>query len=161
VLPAQAKPGRDTAKDRDNMSSGIGPDAADETTEHAGSARGKVCCVCGKSVSGEKRFKDATGRYWCYECGQTDSMKKHPVPCPDCAQPFVKADLVEYEGAHVCASCAEKRRIAAKRAAARKAAAEEEARQQKARHRLVLIAAAVFAAAMAAYAVAKLLIWRT
>ena len=75
----------------------------------------KVCCVCGKNVAHEERFKDKMGRYWCYECGVADSHKRHgtdSVKCPDCAQPFPQKDLVEFEGHHFCAACAKKRTVA-------------------------------------------------
>lgn len=99
----------------------------------------KVCCTCGRDVAGQKRFKDAQGRYWCPDCVEEDEQRKHPIPCADCQKEFIKKDLLEHEGAQVCVGCHEKRMKAAKRAAARVAAAEEEERRQHARRRVGLI----------------------
>src|SRR4051794_26560572 len=42
----------------------------------AATKSGKVCVACGKDVAGQKRFKDAQGRYWCYDCGVEDHLRK-------------------------------------------------------------------------------------
>jgi hypothetical protein len=110
-----------------------------EAQPDATSGKKKVCCVCGKDVAHEQRFKDKSGHYWCADCNRLDEAKKHPAQCPDCAKELTEADLVDYAGTRICKECAEKRALAAKRAAARIAAAEEEAREQAKRKRLTLI----------------------
>ncbi len=102
----------------------------------------KVCCVCGADVSGKKRMKDATGRYWCYGCGLEDSVRKHPeqaVECPECHDKFSPAKLVDFDGRKVCDACDTKLKLAKKRAEARIAAAAEEARQADARKKQIMI----------------------
>jgi hypothetical protein len=99
----------------------------------------KICVVCGANVAGKPRMKDGEGRYWCYECGITDTQRKHPVPCSDCGGEFPQTELADFQGVSVCTACADKRKLAARREAARIAAAEEEARHQELRrHRLLL-----------------------
>ena len=44
--------------------------------DHPPAKSGKVCVACGKDVAGQKRFKDAQGRYWCYDCGVDDHVRK-------------------------------------------------------------------------------------
>jgi len=102
----------------------------------------KVCCACGVNVSGKKRMKDAEGRYWCYDCGMEDTVRKHPdqaVECLECHERFAPSKLVDFEGRQVCPTCEGKLRLAKKRAEARIAAAAEEARQQEVRKKQILI----------------------
>lgn len=102
----------------------------------------KVCCVCGADVSGKKRMKDATGRYWCYGCGLEDSVRKHPeqaMECPECHEKFSPGKLVDFDGRKVCEPCDTKLKLAKKRAEARIAAAAEEARHQEARKKQIMI----------------------
>lgn len=118
----------------------------------------KICCVCGKNVAHEERFKDKKGNYWCYDCGVEDEHRRKgtdSVKCPECHQNFGARELVEYEGHHLCADCAHKHALAVKRHAARLAAALE-AEKRAHRHWQMLIASAV---AFAAVAIA-VLIWR-
>jgi hypothetical protein len=115
----------------------------------------KICCVCGTNVANERRYKDAEGHYWCCECAKADSGRKHPIACPDCGQEFPSHELVELEGAKLCAGCRTKRQAIAKRAAARLAAAAEEERLQKLKYRRTLIAAGVAAGVLVVLAVAR------
>ena len=62
----------------------------------SGAAVEKICCSCGKNVVGQKRFKDAEGRYWCYDCGVEDHIAKHPeagIACADCGGKFAPSKL--------------------------------------------------------------------
>lgn len=107
---------------------------------------GKFCCVCGRNVAGEERFKDKLGHYWCYDCGKADSEKKHAndlVNCQDCGQPQKRADLMEFEQLKVCEHCKTKRVWAAKREKARIAAAERDALEAEQRKQRLMIAAIV------------------
>jgi NMD protein affecting ribosome stability and mRNA decay len=113
---------------------------------------GKFCCVCGRNVAGEERFKDKLGRYWCYDCGKADSEKKHAndlVNCQDCGQPQKRGDLMEFEQLKLCEHCHKKRVWAAKREKARIAAAEQEAREAEQRKHRLMIAAIVGGALVA------------
>lgn len=112
----------------------------------------KVCCVCGADVTGQKRYKDGEGRYWCFVCGTKDEERKHPVPCPDCGQNFPKSELKEIEKVEVCPACYAKREQAAKRAAARIAAAEAEALEEQKHRKVMLILAGVLGVLLAVFA---------
>lgn len=130
-------------------------DAPSEITSKPGT---KICCVCGKNVAHEERFKDKLGRYWCYDCGVADSHRRHGdemIKCPDCDQPFAPSDLVPYDGHHLCAGCVKKRTVAAKREAARIAAAEAAERQAQLKWRLMVSSSVIFALLAIA-----LVIWR-
>jgi hypothetical protein len=126
---------------------------SDESMAGDGQTVEKICCVCGKDVAHEERFKDKKGRYWCYTCGVEDSHKRHRndlVKCPDCGESFSKNDLVEHEGHHLCQGCADKRVKAAKREVARKAAAEEAERAaERKRKQMIVGSLAVAAVAIA------------
>jgi len=73
----------------------------------------KACCECGIDVSGRKRMKDSQGRYWCYECGTADQMRKgkgsNGSLCPDCSQMFPPVKLMKHENQYVCPDCYEMR----------------------------------------------------
>lgn len=130
-------------------------DVPTETTVAPGQ---KVCCVCGKDVRHEERFKDKKGRYWCYECGVADSHKRHgtdSVKCPECNESFSAKDLVEYEGHHLCPACAKKHAIAAKRQASRQAAAVEAEHRAQIQWKLMIGGAVAFAVIAIA-----LVVWR-
>ena len=114
----------------------------------SGAAVAKVCCSCGKNVAGQKRFKDAEGRYWCYDCGVEDHIAKHPedgIACADCGSKFAPSKLHEFEDDVYCDGCLKKRQQAKKREEHRIAAAAEEAREQEKRRKMMLIGAAVVA----------------
>lgn len=74
----------------------------------------KVCCICGADVTNQRRMKDsATGRYWCYDCGAADQLRKHAgvlMTCADCRKQFPPVQMVrpDKNDAHVyvCAQCA-------------------------------------------------------
>src|SRR5215510_2363012 len=42
-------------------------DTVDEREGETSGKKGKVCCQCGKSLEGHRRFKDSIG-YWCKDC---------------------------------------------------------------------------------------------
>jgi hypothetical protein len=68
----------------------------------------KVCAVCGKDVSGHRRFKDSRG-YICRECNQAEKAadREGKVQCPDCKRYIKPAGLIGYKGRLVCRSCKE------------------------------------------------------
>jgi hypothetical protein len=117
---------------------------------------GKACCACGKDVAGQKRFKDAQGRYWCYDCGVEDHVRKHPeegVACAKCGEKFAPTKLLDFENAAYCEPCLTKQKASRKREQMRIAAAAEEARQQERRRKLALITTVVLVLAACALAV--------
>ena len=132
---------------------------SDESFAAGAVAGQKICCVCGKDVAHEERFKDKKGRYWCYTCGVEDSHKRHhndETKCPDCGQSFPSKEIVEHEGHHLCHGCMEKRVKAAKREAARKAAALEAERTSERKRKQMIygsISFAVIALSLAAWAI--------
>jgi len=71
--------------------------------------RAKICCVCGKDVTHDRRMKDsATGRYWCYECGSADPIHKAhamDVPCPQCKKHVPPLAMVKFKDHYICAEC--------------------------------------------------------
>jgi hypothetical protein len=133
-------------------------DGESATTTDVSSGKKKACCVCGKDVAHEQRFKDKSGHYWCTDCNKLDEARKHPARCPDCEKDLTEADRIDFEGSKVCKECAEKRVLAAKRAAARIAAAEEEAREQQQRKHLILIIVGCVVGAAVVYGLVMLLI---
>jgi len=66
----------------------------------------KVCCRCGKDVSGKKRYHDSLG-YWCADCHKADKVANKPkgVRCPDCGRIVSEGAIVEYEGNRICGRC--------------------------------------------------------
>jgi hypothetical protein len=123
-----------------------------------GAAKAKICCVCGVDLKGKTRFKDSDGKYWCYECGMADSMRKHPVPCPDCKRSFMQGDMGEFKGVWVCKECLVKRQQAFKRDQARKAAAEEEERRLEAAQRRKMMIIVVVVGVLAIYGAVQVLV---
>ncbi|HWB53957.1 MAG TPA: hypothetical protein VG722_07185 [Tepidisphaeraceae bacterium] len=118
----------------------------------------KICCVCGKDVAHEERFKDKKGRYWCYDCGVADEHRRHrndTVQCPDCHNSLPENEMVEYEGHHLCSGCATRRTQSAKRQAARRAAAIEAEHHAQRQWRLMIAGSILFAVLAIA-----LVIWR-
>jgi DNA-directed RNA polymerase subunit RPC12/RpoP len=116
----------------------------------------KICSACGKNVAGEKRFKDAEGRYWCYDCGIEDHIRKHPdegIACPDCQGKFPPSQLMEFEGQRFCQTCTHKRKKQKKREEARIAAAAAEAAAQQLRYKLLIAGVVVFVLAAVGLAI--------
>ena len=114
----------------------------------AAAAVEKVCCSCGKNVVGQKRFKDAEGRYWCYDCGVEDHIAKHPedgIACASCGGKFAPSKLLSFEDDVYCDPCLKKIQQQRKREEHRKAAVEAEAREQEKKRKMMLIGAAIVA----------------
>jgi hypothetical protein len=119
-------------------SSGMSPS---ETVD--GATVEKICVVCGANVAGKPRLKDKQGQYFCIECGEADSERKHSVgtPCTDCKKKFPDAQLHLHKNEKVCEACLGKRHTA-ERDSARKLRAVHEAEELK-RARMIQIAVAV------------------
>jgi hypothetical protein len=82
-------------------------DAASTTAGH------KFCCACGSEVTHARRMKDHEGRYWCYECGAADLMKKNKsltLRCPACLRSFPPAQMIKSGEEYVCSDCLPRRK---------------------------------------------------
>ena len=116
----------------------------------------KVCCACGKDVAGQKRFKDAEGRYWCYDCVVEDHIRKHPedgIACAECGAKFSPSKLLSFEDDVYCEGCLTKKKAQKKREHARIVAAAEEARAQEKRRKLLMITVTILALLAVAWAI--------
>lgn len=71
----------------------------------------KVCCACGKDLTGHTRFRDSVG-YWCKSCHRTDVQRKKGVKCGDCGREFPESKLIEFEGTLRCLTCEKERQKA-------------------------------------------------
>ena len=79
-------------------------------TSEASAVAQKVCCTCGKIVSGRKRMRDSEGKYWCIPCGKADQEKKQKliagvIACSGCYKPFPVKKLKEYGSSTYCPAC--------------------------------------------------------
>jgi DNA-directed RNA polymerase subunit RPC12/RpoP len=70
----------------------------------------KVCRICGKDVSGEKRVKDHAG-YYCVPCAKEEEKKEHQgrVRCRVCGHLVKEENLTLYEGTKMCPKCQRER----------------------------------------------------
>ncbi len=76
----------------------------------------KVCCHCGKDLTGRKRFKDSLG-YWCEACHYSEKkedMANHK-PCDACGRYVETRKLVAYEGIKICTRCMAERKAHGRR----------------------------------------------
>jgi hypothetical protein len=70
----------------------------------------KLCCVCGRDVSHEKRAKDEKG-YWCYDCHKADRERqrgggdKPRARCPECGRLVPADSIASLHGMTMCAKC--------------------------------------------------------
>jgi len=120
----------------------------------------KVCCVCGRNVSGRIRFKDKQGRYWCSDCNAGDKL---PVPpaiknheatsaCGDCGKVMPPTELSDYHGMKLCDVCRGKHQWRAKRAEERMASVARGEAIKQSRKRQVMVALGVAAILLACWA---------
>jgi len=101
-----------TADPPSGRQTGIDPatvhlDAKELTNQLRG--KQKLCCVCGKDVTHDRRMKDGTtGRYWCYDCGSKQPQHvQHAmdVPCPECHRSVPATRLIKVDERYVCPAC--------------------------------------------------------
>jgi hypothetical protein len=71
----------------------------------------KICCRCGKDVSGKKRLRDSEG-YWCVDCHRADKREHTPagVKCPSCGRMVAEETLSNYDGDRICTRCVKEKR---------------------------------------------------
>jgi hypothetical protein len=63
-------------------------------------------------------MKDHAGRYWCYECGAADQMKKGKamsIACHDCKRNLPPAQVLKHGNDYVCKDCLEQRKLHGRR----------------------------------------------
>ena len=68
----------------------------------------KLCCKCGADVTRAKRMKDHLQRYWCYDCGAADQLKRGSglaLKCPDCNHHFPPTKMLKHREEYVCETC--------------------------------------------------------
>ncbi len=81
----------------------------------------KLCCKCGADVTHAKRMKDHLRRYWCYDCGAADQLKKGSglaLKCPDCNHHFPPTKMLKHREEYVCETCHDARTTRKRRRAA-------------------------------------------
>jgi hypothetical protein len=66
----------------------------------------KVCCKCGKDLTGKKRLKDSLG-YWCPDCHRADEKSKEVqgVKCEQCGRIVPGQSLTSSDGKKICSRC--------------------------------------------------------
>jgi hypothetical protein len=66
----------------------------------------KICRICGKDVSGEKRVRDHLG-YYCYNCAKELEKQEHGgrIRCKVCGKLTKEENLQDYEGTKMCHRC--------------------------------------------------------
>jgi DNA-directed RNA polymerase subunit RPC12/RpoP len=70
----------------------------------------KVCRICGKDVTGQKRVRDHLG-YYCYECAKEVEKKEHQgrVRCKVCGHLTKEENIQPYDGVKMCRRCRQDR----------------------------------------------------
>ena len=70
----------------------------------------KACRLCGKDLTGQKRFKDVHG-YYCVPCNDEEKLRLNQgrVPCKVCGKLVRPENLTDYEGTAMCPKCHEER----------------------------------------------------
>jgi hypothetical protein len=113
----------------------------------------KICVVCGANVAGRPRLKDRQGQYFCIECGEADSERKHGVgtPCTDCKKKFPDAQLHLHKGEQVCEACLAARHTAERDAARKLRAVHEEEETRRARKIQIAVGVGIVVVAVVLY----------
>ena len=83
----------------------------DAVIEKTAAPRAKICCQCGKELTGKKRLRDSRG-YWCYACHKLDQEANKPKgeKCADCGRIVAAAALSDFEGRKICGTCRNNRK---------------------------------------------------
>jgi hypothetical protein len=98
-------------------------DTVDEREGESSRKKGKVCCQCGKSLEGHRRFKDSVG-YWCKDCHRKDKAANTAAEtrCPDCGRMRPIESMVTFDGRSICPTCLKEAQAVARRKANKLAA---------------------------------------
>ncbi len=99
----------------------------------------KVCRICGKDVTGTRRYKDSLG-YWCLDCHRADAEKRTAgmARCASCTRMFPVGKLIELDGQRLCYTC-NKERIARQRQKLRQLATGRIYKLHEQRQLLILV----------------------
>jgi hypothetical protein len=91
-----------------NPAAGIsnGEPSSGDTVVESSIPATKVCCQCGKDLTGKKRLRDSRG-YWCVDCHKADKAANAPKgeKCDDCGRIVAPTALSEFEGRRICGIC--------------------------------------------------------
>ena len=89
--------------------------SGDTVVDQVEAPKAKLCCQCGKDLTGHRRLRDSRG-YWCYACHKLDKEATKPkgVPCADCGRVVPEAALADYEGRMLCGPCRQELKDTAK-----------------------------------------------
>jgi len=73
----------------------------------------KVCCRCGKDLTGHTRYHDKEGAYWCRAChlAQEHETQKLRIVCDDCHKKIPPTKVDPYDGRTLCGACARERAL--------------------------------------------------
>jgi hypothetical protein len=114
-------------------------DTVDEREDETSRKKRKVCCQCGKSLEGHRRFKDSVG-YWCKDCHRKDKAEHTAAEtrCPDCGRMRPIESMVMYQGRSICPTCHKEAIVIAKKKA-NKAAAEAAHKAHERRNLYIMI----------------------
>lgn len=116
VQTAQAKTNELLTADLQTNDVQIGEESSSDTVvDQVEAPKAKVCCQCGKDLSGHRRLRDSRG-YWCYACHKLDKEATKPkgVACADCGRIVAEAALADYEGRMLCGPCRQEQKDTAK-----------------------------------------------
>jgi hypothetical protein len=95
----------------DRTAEDLGTDVADAPGTPTLARQPKVCCQCGKDLTGQRRYKDSAG-YWCTACHKLDRdrNKIQGEPCDDCGRIFPPEKLQPFDNHKLCIRCIRERR---------------------------------------------------
>src|SRR5580700_9897227 len=64
-----------------------GEENSDTVVDQVETPKAKVCCQCGKDLTGHRRLRDSRG-YWCYACHKLDKEANKPKgeKCEGCSR---------------------------------------------------------------------------
>ena len=104
----------------------------------------KVCCMCGKDLSGKKRLKDSLG-YWCPECAKEDLKKKevHGTKCENCGRVVPEQSMTSVDGKKMCSRCVREQRQLREPGNKKFRAVSDNAYKEHEKRNMVLMAVAV------------------
>src|ERR1700728_3402809 len=89
--------------------------SGDTFVEKPDAPKAKVCCQCGKDLTGQRRRGDSRG-YWCSACHKLDKEANKPKGerCEDCGRIVAEAALAEVDGKKICGICRANQKEAAR-----------------------------------------------
>jgi len=110
-----------------------------------GASPQKFCRVCGKDLTGKKRFKDTLG-YWCPECAEEDKHRQEEkgTPCAKCGRKVPEQSMTSVDGKLICTRCVrEERELRAPGNKKFRAISDRSYKEHEKRNMIILAVAAV------------------